>query len=167
MRYPGDGFQLRAIMQLPWYCPANEHPHWAAWAATVELAIRRIYAATIGALATWPTASQTLEPVQWSCPAVLLGTSNAAPRKCLTIELIALRNMLGETAMAPSLRLRRPVTWQVRNETIPWWKPSDRGKPEDTPSSEFLWNWAASPEGNLPPSFTIEHAKAALGGNDV
>jgi SIR2-like domain len=166
MRYPGDGFQIGAIVRFPWYCPASEHPDWAAWAVIVELAIRRIYAAAGGDLAGWTTMSQKLEPVSWTCPALLLGESTSIPRKCLSIELVALRKMWGEAGMPRSLRMRRPVIWRLRNETVPWWQENDEARPENTPSANSLWNWAASREGNLPPPGTVE-AHTALGGKDV
>jgi hypothetical protein len=159
-RYPGDGFRIGEIIKFPFYCSANEHPHWAAWGVILELAIRKSYANERNDPAGWTTLSQNLEPIQWDCPAILLSTSNSAPRTCLTIELVALRNMWRESAMPLSLRLRRPLVWTLRNETIPWWKDRDGACPSDTPTAESLWNWAANRESNTPIPSLLEMAFA-------
>ena len=150
LRYPGDAFQIDRISAYPWYCPIGEHPQWAAWAAVVELAIRRRAAAWRGEPRRWMRAVPELEPVRHICPLILVGGNGGATRRALRIELSAMRGLTRRDQLAPHLNLLPPVSWALRSETVPWWVDRDTRRPAGTPHPAEIWNWAAF--GSAPPA---------------
>jgi SIR2-like domain len=143
LRYPADTFQIDRISAYPWYCPISEHPQWAAWAAVIELAIRRRAAAWRGEARRWVRSVHELEPVRHTCPLLLLGDKACGTRRALRIELAIMRGMSRRDALAPHLELLSPISWTLRSETVPWWVQSDKRRPVTTPGPAAIWEWAA------------------------
>jgi len=142
LRYPADALAIQRVARLPWYCPIGEHADWAAWGVVIELALRRAYAELLGLPAGAWQRNQSLQAAAHDCPTAALAGGRVM--QALTIELTPMRRMFLRGQPRP-LRALPPVRWELRNETVPWWRGDDARRPSGTPSAELLWQWAALP----------------------
>ena len=142
LRRPEGARSVRNAIRWPWYAPLNDHPDWAAWAVVLELAIRRRGAAWLERFGV-QRERLVLEPVATDRTAILIPShlqlAPAAPRVCLSVELPQLR----EASERPrAFRIARPIVWELRSHTVPWWVANDRQRPFSTPGPRTLWLWA-------------------------
>jgi len=174
LRKPGDSYPVQAISRLPWYRPITEHPDWAAWAAVVELAIRRLTAVSMQRPGLWKRPGPHLEVAARPVPAVLFragpfgpGDRRAPVRRCLSIQLTTLRQLFREDDMPAQFTALEPILWKLRPGAAPWWPDSDPRRPQSTPSASMIWQWATKPWEQWPPEaspaavFAPESAAAA------
>ena len=142
LRKPERAPRVCRAMRRPWYAPVNDHPAWGAWAAIIELALRRRGAAWVNNL-EWDAVEGPVEPVFADRVAVMVPSSDVAPgefpRVCLSLELPELRIGAGTP---PALRVKPRIQWALRSHTVPWWVGGDKHRPASTPAAETLWNWA-------------------------
>lgn len=156
LRSPIDGLSIQRVANLPWYCPISEHPGWAAWGVIMELAIRRAYGAICPSSPPegWKE-NPALTPVPHTCPTLALSRQGKVKR-ALSIEIASFQRMFKRRQPSQFLALP-PVRWEIRNETVPWWRnsgdPEKDSKPNGgqwlppaTPSARTLWEWAVLPE---------------------
>jgi len=142
LRHPTEALSVERVARLPWYCPMSEHADWTAWSVVVELAIRRAHASL-----SPPGTHHDLRPVRpMAHSAAAVDFVQGGVKRALTIELASMRRVFMRPLPRP-LRALRPMTWELRNETVPWWREGDLQRPLQTPSARTLWQWAA-----LPPS---------------
>ncbi|MBR0941570.1 SIR2 family protein [Bradyrhizobium liaoningense] len=143
LRHPGDTLSIERAALLGWYSPIGEHADRAAWGVVVELALRRAYASFAAAP----------PPDAWQPQDGLRAAEHAGPTVALVGKPVsrALRVELATThrgwLRAPPRHLRAlpPLRWELRNETVPWWREDDPRRPAKTPSALTLWQWAALP----------------------
>jgi hypothetical protein len=144
LRHPGDRLAIERAARLTWYSPIGEHPDRAAWGVVVELALRRAYASL-------PAAPR---PDAWQPRDGLRAAEHAGPTVALVGERVsrALSVELAPThrgwlrAPPRPLRALPPLRWELRDETVPWWREDDPRRPATTPSALTLWQWAALPK---------------------
>ncbi len=135
---------LNPLREKRWYYPAGENSGWTAWGVVVELALRRMAAAYIGAPERWSEPALWSDPPPWADPAACLLPSVAVSRHpdepaplCLTIRFDDAERV-GRSHPAEGL-FRHHVHWTLSGERLPW-TAVDR---TTTPDAETLWNWAA------------------------
>ena len=150
-----ERFAIREVFELPWYRPINEHPQWAAWAAVLELAIRRAASQRIGRKPLAVRATPHIEVDDQTSPTILFRTTRwTAPRdgpsarQSVTIALRLMR-LWGERSPGRPFEALPPILWELPPEPMVWWRESDGGRPQCTPSALDLWNSAAGAGGDI------------------
>jgi hypothetical protein len=144
LRHPRDTLAIERAARLVWYSPIGEHADRAAWGVVVELALRRAYASF--AEAPPPEAWQpqdSLHAAEHAGPTVALAGERVS--RALIVELDPAHRAWLRAPPRP-LRGLPPLRWELRNETVPWWREDDPRRPKTTPSALTLWQWAALPE---------------------
>lgn len=141
-RHRGPGLDTAAIRELPWYCPASDHPDWSAWSAVLEVALRRRAARWRGAPDEWTalTGWGWLGPIPDRQATLLVskGIDEPTPH-ALTIYLPGYEPAL-PTACATQ-HVATHVVWVLRPDEAPWVR-EDHGA---TPAASTLWRWACGP----------------------
>jgi hypothetical protein len=157
LQKPGDSYPVQAISRLPWYVPISEHPEWAAWAVVLELAIRRRAAVSMSRPGLWKRPGAHLEVAPQPTPTVVFRAGPFGPndrrapvRRCLTIQLSTLRQLLREDHLPSQLTALEPIVWKLRPGAVPWWADSDPRRSQDTPSASTIWQWATQPPEQWP-----------------
>jgi hypothetical protein len=169
LRKPGESYLVEGISGLPWYRPITEHPEWTAWAAVLELAIRRATAVSMRRPGLWKCPGAHLEVAHAASPAVLFraGAFSAKDRRppvrrCIAIQLSTLRQLFRAEAAPRQLTALKPIVWSLRPGAIPWFADNDPRLPEGTPSASVVWQWAALPPERWPAEI---HPDVIFGGN--
>jgi hypothetical protein len=157
LRKPGESYRVESISGLPWYRPITEHPEWAAWAAVLELAIRRATAVSMGRLVLWKRPGAHLEVAAAASPAVLFRAGEFPPkerrqpvRRCIAVQLSTLRQLFRAEPAPRQLTAMKPIVWSLRPGAIPWWAENDPRRPAGTPKPSVIWQWAALPAERWP-----------------
>lgn len=149
------GIEMEEMRVESWYYPTLDHPDWTAWAAVVEVGLRRMIAALWWEATTWAQDSFRIHPGQCAYPTILFSTGPRQPPACLTIHLKSFGREFQPSAVPGAFR--PPILWRLSPEGIPWCR-FDRG---GAPSAETLWKWATVPDlGKIKDS-----AKEYLGGD--
>jgi hypothetical protein len=141
LRNGGPGRDFEALRSCPWYFPALERPDWTAWAAVVEVAVRRMIAAWRGAPEGWMADSDWVRPGRDPHPTILFSAGSYRPTP---IELSMRLGFQRIPAPAnPRSALRGRTVWQLDPQNIPWTRePRARGSRPGTPPATELWSWA-------------------------
>ncbi|MDX2151190.1 MAG: SIR2 family protein [Bryobacteraceae bacterium] len=169
LRSPQCANYVYSALRWPWYEPMSEHPDWAAWAAVLELALRRRAAQWAGIKEDWRRPGWWIEPVTGERAAVLLPAQpldqarRPAPRQRLAIELEELRRMTSRRRREQGLDLLPEHVWTLRSETVPWWHEGDDKRLVETPSALTLWAWASGVDERAPGA--NERASTYFGGS--
>jgi hypothetical protein len=133
----GPGHSVRSLRRQNWYFPATERPDWTAWAAVVELAVRRMIAVARGGDST------SLTDFEWSC-------AEDSPHAAVSFALTpAQRQPLALCVrMGGYERVRRipPVhgafrgvtVWELCEHDVPW-RTARSGR---CPSAATVWQFA-------------------------
>jgi hypothetical protein len=137
----GPGGSARRVRFFPWYYPASQRQDWTAWAAVLELALRRMVAAWRGRpnltddeLATefaWLSA----EDSSHAAVSYARGKPEHQPF-ALAVRLAD----VDRPGRPPALRgaFKRIRTWELSEQDVPWCI----DEAERCPSARDVWNWA-------------------------
>jgi len=135
----GPGRLLGSARRWPWYYPASERPEWTAWAAVLELSIRRLVAdwrSRRGARAGEHSPFEWLEAEDSPHAAVSFAVDDERPTPvALRIRVTGFER----PGRAPRLRgaYRRIVDWPLSEKDVPWGlEPAGL-----RPAAREVWDW--------------------------
>jgi SIR2-like domain len=137
----GPGSSVRGVRRTPWYYPASERQDWTAWAAVLELALRRMVAAWRGRI-NLPAADLPMD-FEWlgaedSPHAAVSYAPGGSQRQpfALAIRLAGFER----PGRAPALSgaFKRVNTWELSEQDVPWRVEEAAG----CPSAQSIWDWA-------------------------
>lgn len=132
----GPGVDLCRLRESPWYYPASERPDWTAWAAVIEVALRRKIAAQQERLGRWEADSPHVSVANMSYPAIFFRHSKAG----LIPDLLGILVVGFSQPSPPQVRnvvVRRSFFWRLSPDSMPW--PTTSGR---APGAKVLWAWA-------------------------
>jgi hypothetical protein len=137
----GPGSSVREIRRSPWYYPASQRQDWTAWAAVLELALRRMVAAWRGQL-DLPAAQLPMD-FEWlaaeDSPHAAVSFARGGSQRqpfALAIRLAGFER----PGRAPALdgAFKGMNTWELSEQDVPW-----RVEPfEGCPSARSIWDFA-------------------------
>jgi len=144
LRNQGPGVDFEHLRGFPWYFPALERTDWTAWAAVVEVAVRRMIAAWRGA--TWTEDSDWVRPGTGAHPSILFSDG---PQRPTPVELSVRVSAFGRSGDA-GLRgvLRGQTLWELHPQQIPWCA-DRRLLLTPTPTAKEIWAWALRDDSKL------------------
>lgn len=157
-RSPGAREQLRSRFGDGWYYPATERKDWTAWAAVVELAIRRLAATLQKRSASWLEDDPRLVVGPGPCPCVCFTKTERQGPPVALAAYYAGTGMITRLKV-PTQGLVRTVHWPLGSGASVW--PGAQGSSDavaekalgngasapaseqvcSTPAAEVLWRW--------------------------
>lgn len=150
LRNQGPGIDFEHLRGCPWYFPALERTDWTAWAAVVEIAVRRMVAAWRGASRAWTEDSDWVRPGAGAHPSLLF---SAGPEQPTPVELSIRVPAFGRSAEAGSRGVLRGQTlWEIHPQHLPWCM--DRRlltAVAPTPTAKEIWAWSLRGDGEASP----------------
>jgi SIR2-like protein len=135
-RNQGPGLRTEHLRSARCYFPISDQPGWAAWGVVLEIALRRMLAATRETPAPWSADHRWVEPAICEYPALLFSQSDVKPSPaCLLLRFAGFER----PRYRPEIRgvYRRLKIWELTPGI-------ERRSADAAPLAQHLWRWAVA-----------------------